>query len=90
MMMYLQLISFNQCRCIFHILFVLDSEILASYAKKYAFKNAKTEDLLSTLSKESGVEVNNLMNTWTKQKGYPVVSVKLKDDMLEFEQVYYT
>lgn len=56
----------------------------------YAFKNAKTEDLLSTLSEESGVEVNNLMNTWTKQKGYPVVSVKLKDDMLEFEQVYYT
>lgn len=71
-------------------MFVLDSEILASYAKMYAFKNAKTEDLLSTLSEESGVEVNNLMNTWTKQKGYPVVSVKLKDDMLEFEQVYYT
>lgn len=72
-----------------HICLFLIQRSLASYVKKYAFKNAKTEDLWCTLSEESGVEVNKLMNTWTKQKGYPVVSVKLKGDMLEFEQVYY-
>ena len=27
------------------------------------------------------------MNSWTKQKGYPVVSVKVKDRKLVFEQV---
>ncbi|KAK8697104.1 hypothetical protein V6N13_113262 [Hibiscus sabdariffa] len=30
--------------------------------------------------------VTKLMNTWTKQKGYPVVSVNVKDQKLEFEQ----
>ncbi|GMP84067.1 hypothetical protein CsSME_00037742 [Camellia sinensis var. sinensis] len=59
---------------------------LASYIKKYACSNAKTEDLWTVLEEESGEPVNNLMNSWTKQKGYPVVSVKLKDQYLEFEQ----
>ncbi|PIN21544.1 Puromycin-sensitive aminopeptidase [Handroanthus impetiginosus] len=59
---------------------------LASYIKKYACSNAKTEDLWSVLQEESGEPVNKLMNSWTKQKGYPVVSVKVKDQSLEFEQ----
>ncbi|KAL3500812.1 hypothetical protein ACH5RR_039905 [Cinchona calisaya] len=59
---------------------------LASYIKQYAFSNAKTEDLWSVLQKESGEPVGKLMNSWTKQKGYPVVSVKLKGQVLEFEQ----
>ncbi|THG23735.1 hypothetical protein TEA_000968 [Camellia sinensis var. sinensis] len=59
---------------------------LASYIKKYACSNAKTEDLWTVLEEESGEPVNNLMNSWTKQKGYPVVSVKVKDQNLEFEQ----
>ncbi|XP_042002862.1 aminopeptidase M1-like isoform X1 [Salvia splendens] len=59
---------------------------LASYVKKYACSNAKTEDLWSALEEESGEPVNKLMNSWTKQVGYPVVSVKLKDQRLEFDQ----
>ncbi|KAK6161997.1 hypothetical protein DH2020_001838 [Rehmannia glutinosa] len=59
---------------------------LASYIKRYACSNAKTEDLWSVLQEESGEPVNKLMNSWTKQKGYPVVSVKVKDQKLEFEQ----
>ncbi|KAI7997685.1 Aminopeptidase M1 [Camellia lanceoleosa] len=59
---------------------------LASYVKKYACSNAKTEDLWTVLEEESGEPVNNLMNSWTRQKGYPVVSVKVKDQNLEFEQ----
>lgn len=55
--------------------------------KKYAYKNAKTEDLWSVLSEESGVEVNKLMDIWTKQTGYPVIYVKLEDHTLQFEQV---
>ncbi|GFQ02617.1 aminopeptidase m1 [Phtheirospermum japonicum] len=59
---------------------------LASYVKRYACSNAKTEDLWSVLQEESGEPVNKLMNSWTKQKGYPVVSVRIKDQSLEFEQ----
>lgn len=55
--------------------------------KRYARKNAKTEDLWSVLSEESGLQVNAMMDTWTKQKGYPLIFVKSKDHILEFEQV---
>ncbi|KAL4649253.1 hypothetical protein ACB092_01G002000 [Castanea dentata] len=59
---------------------------LASYIKKFACSNAKTEDLWAALEEGSSEPVNQLMNSWTKQKGYPVVSVKGKDRKLVFEQ----
>ena len=55
--------------------------------KRYAGKNTKTEDLWSVLSEESGIQVNSMMDAWTKQKGYPIISVKSNDNTLEFEQV---
>ncbi|KAI5398468.1 hypothetical protein KIW84_064020 [Lathyrus oleraceus] len=60
---------------------------LASYIKKHACSNAKTEDLWATLEEGSGEPVNKLMTTWTKQQGYPVVSVKVNNQNLEFDQV---
>ncbi|KAK9282412.1 hypothetical protein L1049_005329 [Liquidambar formosana] len=62
---------------------------LSSYMKRYARRNAKTEDLWSVLSEESGLQVNVMMDTWTKQKGYPVIFVKSKDHILEFEQSHF-
>ncbi|GAB2285947.1 AP-1 complex subunit mu-1-Iike, variant 2 [Dionaea muscipula] len=62
---------------------------LASYIKKYASSNARTEDLWAVLEEESGEPVKKLMNSWTTQKGYPVVSVKVKDQQLEFEQAHF-
>ncbi|OVA04489.1 Peptidase M1 [Macleaya cordata] len=59
---------------------------LASYIKRYACSNAKTEDLWAALEEGSGEPVNMLMDSWTKQKGYPVIFVQLKDHKLEFEQ----
>ncbi|KAK9099439.1 hypothetical protein Syun_026484 [Stephania yunnanensis] len=59
---------------------------LASYIRRYASLNAKTEDLWAVLEEESGEPVNMLMNSWTKQKGYPLVSVTMKDHKLELEQ----
>lgn len=59
---------------------------LASYIKRYACSNAKTEDLWSVLQEGSGEPVNQLMNSWTKQQGYPVVSVTLSEQKLLFEQ----
>ncbi|XP_051137190.1 aminopeptidase M1 [Andrographis paniculata] len=62
---------------------------LATYIKRYAWSNAKTQDLWSVLEEESGEPVNELMKSWTKQKGYPVVTVKAKDQTLEFEQAQF-
>ncbi|XP_026450343.1 aminopeptidase M1-like [Papaver somniferum] len=59
---------------------------LASYIKKFACSNARTEDLWASLEEGSGEPVNMLMNSWTKQMGYPVISVQLKDNKLEFDQ----
>ncbi|KAL6531090.1 hypothetical protein OROHE_014159 [Orobanche hederae] len=59
---------------------------LASYIRRYARSNANTGDLWSVLQEESDNPVNKLMDSWTKQKGYPVVSVNIKDQTLEFEQ----
>lgn len=59
---------------------------LALYIKRFAWSNAKTEDLWAALEEVSGEPVNLIMNSWTKQKGYPVVSVKVNGDSLEFEQ----
>ncbi|XP_048495061.1 aminopeptidase M1 isoform X2 [Beta vulgaris subsp. vulgaris] len=59
---------------------------LACYIKKYACSNAKTEDLWAVLEEVSIEPVKELMNSWTQQKGYPVVSVKMIDQKLELEQ----
>ena len=67
--------------------FQCNQRSLASYIRKHAYSNAKTEDLWAALEEGSGEPVNKLMNSWTKQQGYPVVSVKVKDQKLEFEQV---
>ncbi|RYR42255.1 hypothetical protein Ahy_A08g038721 isoform B [Arachis hypogaea] len=59
---------------------------LASYIKKHAYSNAKTVDLWNALEEGSGEPVNKLMSSWTKQMGYPVVSVKVNNQKLEFNQ----
>ncbi|KAL0013197.1 hypothetical protein SO802_000266 [Lithocarpus litseifolius] len=59
---------------------------LASYIKKFACSNAKTEDLWAALEEGSDEPVNKLMNSWTRQKGYPVITVEVKDQKLVFEQ----
>lgn len=62
---------------------------LASYIKKYAFSNAKTEDLWAVLEEETGEPVKDLMTTWTKQQGYPVIYAKLNGQDLELEQAQF-
>lgn len=69
------------CKCL------LFQKALASYIKKYAYSNAKTEDLWAVLEEESGEPVKDLMTTWTKQQGYPVIYAKINGHDLELEQV---
>ena len=62
---------------------------LIAYIKKYAYKNANTGDLWSSLSEVSGEPVRELMDSWTKQKGYPVLTATVKDSSLILEQVVF-
>ena len=77
--------------CLLHFFLIsCNQRSLASYIKKHAYSNAKTEDLWAALEEGTGEPVKKLMNTWTKQQGYPVVSAKVKDHELEFEQVIFS
>lgn len=48
---------------------------LHSYLTEFKYKNASTEDLWEHLEKGSKKPVRNIMDTWTKQMGYPVLMV---------------
>ncbi|XP_065630862.1 aminopeptidase M1 [Quercus suber] len=84
-------ISYNKCASVIQMLqSYLGAECfqrsLALYIKKFARSNAKTKDLWVAREERSGAPVNKLMNSWTKQKGYPIISVKVKDRKLVCEQ----
>ena len=50
---------------------------ISNFLKAYKYSNAQTRDLWLELEKASfkGYNVTKIMDTWTKQKGYPVVEV---------------
>ena len=50
------------------------------YIKKHAYGNTKTEDLWAALEDASGKPVQKVMDIWTKQVGYPVVTVTENED----------
>ncbi|XP_017320538.2 glutamyl aminopeptidase [Ictalurus punctatus] len=45
------------------------------YLKDFPFQNAKTSDFWKAQSEVSGLPVAEIMDTWTKQMGYPVLSL---------------
>jgi puromycin-sensitive aminopeptidase len=47
---------------------------LRTYIHHHAYGNATTTDLWQALAEASGQDVATLMNTWTTQPGYPLVS----------------
>ncbi|PFX22359.1 Glutamyl aminopeptidase [Stylophora pistillata] len=49
---------------------------LRSYLQRYAYSNADTDELWGTLSEKSGINVKEMMDTWTLQMGLPVVTIK--------------
>jgi len=52
---------------------------LQRYLQKYAFGNAETDDLWECMSEKSGVNVKEVMDTWTLQMGLPVVTIARMD-----------
>uniref|UniRef100_A0A0N4Z7J0 Aminopeptidase n=1 Tax=Parastrongyloides trichosuri TaxID=131310 RepID=A0A0N4Z7J0_PARTI len=66
---------------------------LQIYVKKNAYKYTLPEDLWGALAEASGKNITEMMATWTKQMGYPVVSVSEEIDgtsrKLHFKQSRY-
>ncbi len=48
---------------------------LRHYLKKHSYKNTDTKDLWDSFEKVSHKKVNEIMSTWTKETGYPLVSL---------------
>ena len=53
---------------------------LRGYLNTHAYGNARTDDLWAALTKQAraegkDVDVKEVMDTWTRQMGYPVVSL---------------
>jgi tricorn protease interacting factor F2/3 len=59
---------------------------LHNYLKKHEYSNATTEDLWNSLGSISRQPVRQMMNTWVKQIGYPVVEAQVKDSKLRLSQ----
>ena len=49
---------------------------IRSYLKKHAYSNATTKDLWEALGAASGKPVDEMMTSWTRQVGYPVVELE--------------
>ncbi|XP_059208894.1 glutamyl aminopeptidase [Centropristis striata] len=49
------------------------------YLKDYYFLNAKTANFWASLASVSGLPVADVMDTWTKQMGYPVVDLSVSE-----------
>ncbi|KAK9245635.1 peptidase family M1-domain-containing protein [Lipomyces tetrasporus] len=48
---------------------------VSNYLRQHAYGNATTKDLWDAVGKESGVDVNAIMNDWITKIGFPVVTV---------------
>jgi puromycin-sensitive aminopeptidase len=48
---------------------------LKNYLEKFKYKNATTNDLWDALSDASGQPIGKMMTSWTRQTGYPLVSI---------------
>lgn len=55
-------------------------EGIRRYLKKHAYGNTQTRDLWAALSDASGKPVEKVMDIWTKNIGYPIVSVAENED----------
>ncbi|KAJ8603571.1 hypothetical protein MRB53_042114 [Persea americana] len=51
-------------------------EGIRQYLKKHAYGNTETNDLWAALSDASGKDIAGMMDTWTRNVGYPVLTVK--------------
>ncbi|CAL1575818.1 unnamed protein product [Knipowitschia caucasica] len=59
------------------------------YLKDYYFQNAKTANFWASLATVSGLPVADVMDTWTKQMGYPVVKLSVTEAATKLTQTRF-
>ncbi|KAK5575734.1 hypothetical protein RB653_006868 [Dictyostelium firmibasis] len=73
-------ISYNKGSCVIQMVESRFGESfrkgLHHYLTKHSYKNTITEDLWASISKESGIDVDSFVRSFTKYPGYPVVTIK--------------
>ncbi|OQS06826.1 puromycin-sensitive aminopeptidase [Thraustotheca clavata] len=63
---------------------------IQAYLKQFSYQNAVTYDLWHALEEASGLPLADTMNTWTKQTGFPVVTLRrAEDNQLHVEQTRF-
>ena len=85
------IISYNKGSCVIRVLEEYLGEKnfrsgLKYYLDKFKYKNATTNDLWTSLEKVSKKPVRKIMQSWTKQTGYPIISAKIEKNKLKLEQ----
>ena len=84
-------ISYNKGGCVLMMLenFIGEDNFqkgLHRYLKKHEYANATTEDLWNSLGSISRQPVRQMMNTWVRQIGYPIIEAQVKDSKLRLSQ----
>jgi aminopeptidase N len=84
-------ISYNKGGCVLMMLenFIGEDNFrrgLHGYLKKHEYGNATTEDLWNSLGSISRQPVRQMMNTWVRQIGYPIIETEIKDSKLRLSQ----
>ncbi len=59
---------------------------LRHYLKKHSYKNTQTIDLWNSFEKISKKTIVQIMNSWTKETGYPLLSVSKKNNQFYLNQ----
>ncbi len=59
------------------------------YLSKFAYANATTSDLWYALAEVSGKPVQRMMDSWTKQTGYPLVIATATESRIDLTQERY-
>ncbi|XP_058791260.1 putative aminopeptidase-2 [Phymastichus coffea] len=62
------------------------NEALKDYIRERQSKSATPNDLWQALEKHVNYSVAARMNTWTKQAGYPYITVTIESDRIKFRQ----
>jgi len=59
---------------------------LHNYLKKHKYANATTEDLWDSLGSASRKPVRQMMNSWVRQIGYPIIETATMDSKIKLSQ----
>ncbi|KAL5019806.1 hypothetical protein ScPMuIL_002698 [Solemya velum] len=64
---------------------------LQMYVQRYKYKNAKMDDVWDTFTEavNGSFDIKEIMDTWTRQMGYPLVSMRTEGDKYILEQSHF-